>query len=211
MVFCVEAGLCGTSGQAQVQVNRTGNAQYEYRVQNVAGQPIVRVKVGIDEASSGNPELLTTPLGWDFDSGSGSLAAPAGWTGGVETLEESAYFNLVWTRSGRAISQGETLGGFVVSLPVADNRYRTAHWTILRADGTITTGTLQPTEPVIAGDVNSDGVVNCADIAIIKAGFGKKAGDAQFDARADVNNDGVIDVRDLSFVSQKLSTGTKCP
>jgi hypothetical protein len=61
-----------------------------------------------------------------------------------------------------------------------------------------------------AGDLNGDGVANCADIAIIKASFGKKTGQAGFDVRADVNKNGVVDVRDLSFVSRQLPAGTKC-
>lgn len=62
----------------------------------------------------------------------------------------------------------------------------------------------------LLGDVNSDGAVNCADLAIVKAAFGKRTGQPGFDARADVNGDGVVDIRDLSFVSQKLPAGTSC-
>lgn len=62
----------------------------------------------------------------------------------------------------------------------------------------------------VPGDLNGDRKVDCADIAIVKASFGKRKGQPGFDARADVNNDGVVDVRDLAFVSQKLPVGTKC-
>lgn len=62
----------------------------------------------------------------------------------------------------------------------------------------------------VPGDLNGDRKVDCADIAIVKASFGKRRGQPGFDARADVNNDGVVDVRDLAFVSQKLPAGTKC-
>lgn len=62
-----------------------------------------------------------------------------------------------------------------------------------------------------AGDVNIDGAVNCADIAIVKASLGKSTGQAGFDSRADVVVDGRVDVRDLAFVAQKLPAGTKCP
>jgi hypothetical protein len=61
------------------------------------------------------------------------------------------------------------------------------------------------------GDLNADLKVDCSDIAIIKAAFGKVSGQAGFDARADVNFDGVIDVRDLAYVGQRLPTGTHCP
>jgi hypothetical protein len=64
---------------------------------------------------------------------------------------------------------------------------------------------------LVPGDVNGDGQVNCVDIEIVKASFGKKTGQAGFDARADVNHDGVVNVLDLAIVSQKLIPGTKCP
>jgi len=63
---------------------------------------------------------------------------------------------------------------------------------------------------VIPGDLNEDGKVDCADIAIVKASFGKKPGKPGFDPRADVNGDGVVDIRDLAFVAQHLSPGTIC-
>lgn len=62
----------------------------------------------------------------------------------------------------------------------------------------------------VAGDVNHDGTVDCQDIALVKASFGKKVGQIGFDSRADVNSDGVIDIRDLAFVAQHLPTGTRC-
>ena len=62
----------------------------------------------------------------------------------------------------------------------------------------------------VPGDVNQDGVVNCADIAIVKAAFGTRRGQSGFDARADVNNDGVVNILDLSYVSQHLPSGAVC-
>ena len=62
----------------------------------------------------------------------------------------------------------------------------------------------------IPGDVNGDGVVDCSDIAVVKAVFGMKTGQQSFDIRADVNSDGIVDIRDLSFVSQHLAARTKC-
>ncbi len=62
----------------------------------------------------------------------------------------------------------------------------------------------------LVGDVNGDGVVNCDDLAIVKAAMGKRTGQAGFDVRADVNHDGVIDVRDLSMVAQHIPAGTVC-
>jgi beta-lactam-binding protein with PASTA domain len=62
----------------------------------------------------------------------------------------------------------------------------------------------------LVGDLNDDGVVNCADLSIIKASFGKKVGQAGFDARADVNKDGVVNVLDLSTEARLMPTGTSC-
>jgi len=64
---------------------------------------------------------------------------------------------------------------------------------------------------VVAGDVNGDGVVNCADLAIVKAAFGKRLGQPGYDARADVNHDGVVNVVDLATVARQLPAGTTCP
>jgi|GEM_PF-6644551 len=61
-----------------------------------------------------------------------------------------------------------------------------------------------------AGDVNGDGVVNCTDIAIVKAAFGSYQGQATYDPRADVNHDFKINILDLSFVASRLQVGTRC-
>ncbi len=62
----------------------------------------------------------------------------------------------------------------------------------------------------VLGDLDGDGQVNCADIAIVRAAFGKKLGQAGFDDRADTNHDKVVNVRDLAFVSRYLPAGVVC-
>lgn len=62
----------------------------------------------------------------------------------------------------------------------------------------------------VAGDLNGDGAVTCADVAIVRASFGKRTGQPAFDARADVDKNGVVDVRDLAYVTQRLPAGTTC-
>ena len=62
----------------------------------------------------------------------------------------------------------------------------------------------------VVGDLNGDGKVDCADMAIVRAAFGASAGDPTYDVRADVNGDGIIDIRDLAFVAQHLPRGTVC-
>lgn len=62
----------------------------------------------------------------------------------------------------------------------------------------------------IPGDINGDGVVNCVDLDIVKASFGKKAGESGFDPRADVNLDGVVNILDLAAVARQIPAGTTC-
>jgi hypothetical protein len=64
--------------------------------------------------------------------------------------------------------------------------------------------------PPVVGDLNGDGVVDCADIGLVRSSFGKRAGEAGFSSKADVNGDGVVDVRDLAVVSRQLSADTHC-
>jgi hypothetical protein len=64
--------------------------------------------------------------------------------------------------------------------------------------------------PEAPADINGDGVVNCADLNIVKTAFGKKVGQSGFDIRADVNSDGVVSVIDLSMVAKQLPAGTVC-
>jgi hypothetical protein len=62
----------------------------------------------------------------------------------------------------------------------------------------------------LAGDVDGDGAVSCADVAIVKAALGKRSGQAGFDARADLNKDNTVDSRDLLYVNQRLPKGNSC-
>jgi hypothetical protein len=62
----------------------------------------------------------------------------------------------------------------------------------------------------LAGDQNIDGQVDCADLALVKATFGKRSGQAGFDARADALADGVVNARDLTYVAQRLPKGAAC-
>jgi hypothetical protein len=76
--------------------------------------------------------------------------------------------------------------------------------------GTLYQPTLSGLPTVPAGDLNGDGVVNCADLALIKASFGKTVGQAGFDIRADVNGDGVVNILDLSAEARLMPAGTTC-
>ena len=67
-------------------------------------------------------------------------------------------------------------------------------------------------DPNAVADLNGDGRVDCADLAIVEASFGKRAGQPGYDPRADVvNADGVVDKADWTFVARRLAPGTRCP
>ena len=70
--------------------------------------------------------------------------------------------------------------------------------------------TLAALPAVLVGDLNGDGIVNCADLTIIKASFGKRVGQTGFDIRADVNGDGVVNILDLSTEARLMPAGTSC-
>jgi hypothetical protein len=72
---------------------------------------------------------------------------------------------------------------------------------------------LQFATPIVkvAGDVDGDGVVNCVDVAIVRASYGKRTGQSGFDPRADLNRDGLVSLADLTAVTRALPAGTKCP
>ena len=59
-------------------------------------------------------------------------------------------------------------------------------------------------------DTNGDSTVNCADLSIVKAAFGKSSAQTGFDLSADVNGDGVVDIIDLATVARNLPAGTVC-
>lgn len=59
-------------------------------------------------------------------------------------------------------------------------------------------------------DVYADGKVDCIDMEIVLASFGKRTGQWRFDAWADIDRSGVIDVVDLAMVARELPSGTVC-
>ncbi len=71
-------------------------------------------------------------------------------------------------------------------------------------------GTIHCLAAHISGDVNGDGVVDCGDLDAVKAAFGKKQGQAGFNAAADVNGDGVVNIVDLTIVGKQVPAGTVC-
>ncbi|MEM2614669.1 MAG: dockerin type I domain-containing protein [Nitrososphaerota archaeon] len=55
-------------------------------------------------------------------------------------------------------------------------------------------------EPLLMGDINSDGVVDYKDLAILISKYGSKKGDSRYSEDADLNEDGEIDYKDLAIL-----------
>jgi len=70
---------------------------------------------------------------------------------------------------------------------------------------------LSITVAAVVGDVNGDGVVNCLDLALVRAAFNTRTGQPGYNAAADINHDGVVNVLDLAMVSKLIPAGTVCP
>lgn len=109
--------------------------------------------------------------------------------------------------SGIASTTCADIHGPAASFGIGTHRFSASATDVV---GHTATGTTSFTVVALPGDVTADGVIDCRDLALVKASFGKRIGMVGFDARADTNGDGVVDIKDLSFVSQKLSAGTTC-
>ena len=62
----------------------------------------------------------------------------------------------------------------------------------------------------VLGDIDGSGTVNCTDMSLLKASFGRRTGQSGFNSAADLNNDGVVDVKDLIIITRQLPAGTTC-
>lgn len=64
--------------------------------------------------------------------------------------------------------------------------------------------------PPAVGDVNRDGRVDCDDLGLVKASFGKRAGQPAFNPTVDIDINGIVDARDLAQVARQVPVGTIC-
>ena len=55
-------------------------------------------------------------------------------------------------------------------------------------------------------DLNGDGEVTAADLAIIESSIGVARGDARYNAAVDANGDGIVDIADLTLAAQEISS-----
>lgn len=212
LLMAVRVGSAQSLQSVAVKVSLFGKgdgSMYAYRVVNRSEKPIIGLQIGYNYYTR-EQELSVPPSGWSDREGlpSDVVSSPAGWNVVVVTQEESDFTKLRWQTldSGRAVLAGRALAGFSVKVPIQSSGYSSGHWTAVFADGSVLSGLL-----TLDGDVNEDGIVDCRDLAIVRAAFGKKTGQPGFDLRADIDLNGLVEIRDLSYVSQRLPAGTRCP
>ena len=73
-------------------------------------------------------------------------------------------------------------------------------------DAKVTAIYKRPPDPVVAADINGDGLVNILDLVLISANFGKAGQNP-----ADVNGDGVVNIVDLVKVAGEMGAGAAAP
>lgn len=182
--------LTGVSSDRGVDTN--GNGLFEQ----------LRVQVQIDALAAGSVQFsgrLTDIFGSQLDLYAGAASLVAGLNtiefvfsgnkiGGAGVSGPYAVDSLLMFGGGRSLSS---------SAPVA----RTQAYAYTQFDGAQRQ----------AADLDNNGHVDCADVAIVKAAFGKRVGQVGFDARADLNHDGQVNIVDLSTVTRALPIGLRCP
>lgn len=159
-VFDFQIGYAQEAPNIVVKVSQQtltdGKVTYRYRIENkrtadTLSNTIVQFAVGYDYYH-GIPELKVPPVGWTFESGipQSSAKSPRNWRVNLITTEESAELNLQWQNDGSSdILPGQTLSGFSVTVPEADNRYLTGHWTVFFADSDIASNVLKIDNTVV--------------------------------------------------------------
>jgi hypothetical protein len=125
--------------------------------------------------------------------------------GGKYTLVVTGFAKGAYQLSIRAFSEdGTPQPSILLSANAVPGSASTYVVNYVSTPGATSTATL------VQADRNGDGIVDCVDLNIVKASFGKSSSQAGFDPRADVNGDGVVNIFDLATVARALPQGTTC-
>jgi hypothetical protein len=116
---------------------------YHYRVINHGPHEIAGITIGYDTKNRDDNDvydLRELPIGWNFDTGipATSVTTPPDWEAHMLIAEESLFRALAFgvkERVSAAILPGQTLDGFLsITLPKADDAYRSGHATVYFTD-----------------------------------------------------------------------------
>ena len=216
-IYASDNGGAFTLWQSQVtssSAQYTGQTGHTYdffsqAIDNVGNVEVLKTSADTTTlvgTSTRAPSITLQPLSQTI-TGGGSVTFTAGASGTpAPTVQWQVSSNSGVTYSNIAGANSPSLM-FIGLVAQNGNLYQAV---FTNSVNTATTNAAKLTVKPLLGDLNGDGVVNCADIAIVKASFGKKTGQPGFDLRADVNGDSVVNVIDLATVSRQLLAGTTC-
>jgi hypothetical protein len=119
---------------------------------------------------------------------SGQLAVPAG-LDRVERLVCSSFATIALRDDGTVVSWG---GGANPANGPAPTPASVTGLTLMAAKGSVAVGVRGATDPGPTGDLNGDGIVSAADLAILLSSWGASGGPA------DLNGDGQVNAADLA-------------
>jgi hypothetical protein len=207
----------------------TGIAQTQFRI-NSPGEDVQTVTFGtwyVVAAIENASDYLTFKVGWiveisSLDVNSG-LDPPQGGRLGLQlslsnlamTPQEAELFISIYDSTGTvfdSIDQNITVdvGGSnfsaVVSIPMsASTGIGGVNASVFTLSGVPYSPSMSGTFKVsLFGDLNGDGKVDMADIAIAAAAFGSTPGSPRWNPAADVNKDHIVDLRDIALIAKRF-------
>lgn len=130
------------------------------------------------------------------------------YTGGAANqhyvLKEVSNGNTPNRDTGNAISQRQAATGGFIALQAASPDQGGTSVKLYAYD-------IEPyVAAVVRGDVNADGLINCADLTAAKSSVGRTSAMPGFVPTADLDENGIVDVRDIAMISRMIPAGTVC-
>ena len=163
LILTVAALACASTALSQVSVhvwqeNLQDRVVYHYRLANAISHGLLGIEVGVDQRTGGELQLSVPPIGVIVDEDlvppdsiglpipSTSFTAPAGWTASVIAGESQITTSVLFEVAETAVLRAGQHRGFSISVPTADDAYRTGHWKAMLERGVVVWGALIPDE-----------------------------------------------------------------
>jgi hypothetical protein len=140
------------------QENLQNQVVYHYRVSNNASHGLLGVEIGINQVHGGDSQLSVPPIGVVVDEDfippdaigipvpSTSVTTPAGWSASVIGSEGDDKISVEFEVTDTAVLRAGNHRGFSITVPVADEAYRTGGWQAFMEWGVVVWGTLAADE-----------------------------------------------------------------
>lgn len=185
LIIAVLALGCASTALSQLSVyvwqeNLQDRVVYHYRLGNGISHGLLGVEIGVDQSTGGQLQLTLPPIGVVVDEdlvpadGIGvpvppaSFTAPAGWTASVIGAEEQITSSLLFEVGDTGVLRAGQHRGFSISVPAADDAYRTGQWKAFMERGVVVWGALKPddTEAPVPTAAVSGGGTACRNVGV---------------------------------------------